>query len=117
MKHGKSDSDSSCGGSSQDPHYHLPALSKWQAILFTDRLSSQLMLTIKSAIMTDWAKDEFMSQWDQKYVSTNLKSGARAYDKDFFLSVNSDLATQPELHPYSYALVVCPVTYSDPSWH
>lgn len=56
--------------------------------------------------MTDWGSNEFMSQWDAKYVSTNLKSGSRAYDKEFFLSINSELAAQPELQPYSYAIVV-----------
>lgn len=56
--------------------------------------------------MTDWAQNDFMSQWDAKYVSTNLKSGSRVYDKGFFFSINSELAAQPEVQPYSYAIVV-----------
>ncbi|KAH8597493.1 hypothetical protein B0O99DRAFT_77530 [Bisporella sp. PMI_857] len=56
--------------------------------------------------MTDWSQDEFMSKWDKKYVSTNVKQGSKPYSKDFFLAVNSELAaSQPELQNYSYAIV------------
>lgn len=57
--------------------------------------------------MANWNNDTFMSDWDNKYVSTNLKPGAALYNKDFFLGINSELAsTQPELNSYSYAIIV-----------
>ncbi|PVH77024.1 hypothetical protein DL98DRAFT_639446 [Cadophora sp. DSE1049] len=56
--------------------------------------------------MADWSTDKFMSQWDKKYVSTNLKPGAVRYDKEFFLHLNSRLVfLRPELEGYSYALI------------
>jgi hypothetical protein len=63
----------------------------------------------KVVAMTDWTKDEFMSIWDQKYVSTNVKSGSRPYDKDLFLGLESELtASQPELQDVAYTLIVRP---------
>jgi hypothetical protein len=57
--------------------------------------------------MTNWNNDTFMSDWDKKYVSTNLKPGAALYNKDFFLGINSELtSTQPELNSYAYAIIV-----------
>ncbi|KAI1610130.1 hypothetical protein EDD36DRAFT_64943 [Exophiala viscosa] len=56
--------------------------------------------------MADWSKDQFMSAWEQKYVSTNLKPGSRPYDEAFFLNLNSDLVTsQPDLKHISYTLI------------
>ncbi|KAH7341222.1 hypothetical protein BKA66DRAFT_434598 [Pyrenochaeta sp. MPI-SDFR-AT-0127] len=56
--------------------------------------------------MANWSEDSFMSEWDKKYVSTNLKPSARQYSKEFFLPINSDLATsQPELSGFSYAII------------
>ncbi|KAK4941035.1 hypothetical protein LTR10_018956 [Elasticomyces elasticus] len=56
--------------------------------------------------MADWSRDEFMSAWDKKYVSTNIKPGSTQYGKDFFLNLNSELITsQPELHHISYTLI------------
>ncbi|KAF2851665.1 hypothetical protein T440DRAFT_498203 [Plenodomus tracheiphilus IPT5] len=56
--------------------------------------------------MADWSEDEFMSEWNKKYVSTNLKPGARPYSKELFLTINSDLvASQPELEGFSYAII------------
>jgi hypothetical protein len=58
--------------------------------------------------MMDWDKDEFMSEWDKKYVSTNVKAGSRPYEKDFFLGLNSQFASsRPELQSYSFAIIVC----------
>jgi len=48
-----------------------------------------------------------MSEWNNKYVSTNFKPGAKQYSKEFFLTMNSDLTTsQPELKGFSFAIVV-----------
>ncbi|KAJ3456872.1 hypothetical protein MRS44_016895 [Fusarium solani] len=56
--------------------------------------------------MFDWDTDSFMSAWDKKYVSTNVKAEARPYDRDFFLGLNSKLATShPELQSYSHAII------------
>ncbi|KAH7095435.1 hypothetical protein FB567DRAFT_512611 [Paraphoma chrysanthemicola] len=56
--------------------------------------------------MADWSEDSFMSKWDAKFVSTNLKPGAKRYSKEFFLKINSDLVTgQPELKELSYAII------------
>jgi hypothetical protein len=55
---------------------------------------------------TAWHEDPFMSSWDAKYVSTNLKDDAAPYDKALFLSINDRLAQQPELKDYAYTLVV-----------
>ncbi|KAI8712944.1 hypothetical protein NCS52_01394100 [Fusarium sp. LHS14.1] len=56
--------------------------------------------------MFDWDTDSFMSEWDKKYVFTNVKAEARAYDRDLFLGLNSKLATShPELQSYSHAII------------
>jgi hypothetical protein len=58
--------------------------------------------------MLDWNEDSFMLDWDAKYVSTNVKPEARKYDRDFFLDLNSKLATShPELKSVSHAIIVC----------
>lgn len=58
--------------------------------------------------MLDWNVDSFMSDWDAKYVSTNVKPEARKYDRDLFLGLNSNLATShPELKTFSHAIIVC----------
>lgn len=51
-----------------------------------------------------------MSQWDKKYVSTNVRSGSRSYDQGLFLGLNKDLASQPELQHISHAIIVGPKT-------
>ena len=56
--------------------------------------------------MADWDKDDFMSQWDKNYVSTNVREGSKAYDKDFFLKLNTDLQSQPGLENISCAIIV-----------
>lgn len=59
--------------------------------------------------MADWSKDEFMSTWDQKFVSTNVKPGSKPYDRDLFLGLESELTTsQPELQDVAYTLIVRP---------
>ncbi|KAH9204528.1 hypothetical protein DL95DRAFT_495951 [Leptodontidium sp. 2 PMI_412] len=67
--------------------------------------------------MTDWNADQFMSQWDKKYVSTNVKSGSRPYDKDLFLGICSKLSnSRPELKSYSHAIIAaacCAVNRAD----
>ncbi|CAG9946902.1 unnamed protein product [Clonostachys rosea f. rosea IK726] len=56
--------------------------------------------------MPDWSKDPFMSDWDEKYVSTNVKAGSRLYDKNLFISLNSKLvASHPELGGFSHAII------------
>ncbi|KAJ4194436.1 hypothetical protein NW759_016531 [Fusarium solani] len=56
--------------------------------------------------MKDWDADEFMSQWDKKYVSTNVKAESRPYDKEFFLALSSELATaHPELETVGDSLI------------
>ncbi|UPK95280.1 hypothetical protein LCI18_006215 [Fusarium solani-melongenae] len=56
--------------------------------------------------MFDWDTDSFMSAWDKKYVSTNVKAEARPYDSELFLGLNSKLATShPELQSYSHAII------------
>lgn len=58
--------------------------------------------------MTDWNNNEFMSQWAQKYVSTNVKRGSKPYDKELFLGLDSKLRTErPELQGVSHAIIVC----------
>jgi hypothetical protein len=48
-----------------------------------------------------------MSDWDEKYVSTNVKAGSRLYDKNLFISLNSKLvASHPELGGFSHAIIV-----------
>lgn len=57
--------------------------------------------------MFDWDTDSVMSEWDKKYVSTNVKAGSRKYDRDFLLGLNSKLATlHPELQSYGHAIIV-----------
>ncbi|RSL89702.1 hypothetical protein CEP52_014815 [Fusarium oligoseptatum] len=56
--------------------------------------------------MFDWETNSFMSEWDKKYVSTNVKADARQYERDLFLGLNSKLATShPELQSYSHAII------------
>jgi hypothetical protein len=57
-------------------------------------------------MMTEWEKDEFMSQWDKKYVSTNLKAGAKPYNRDLFQQLNQELVPYPEIQDVSYTLIV-----------
>ena len=48
-----------------------------------------------------------MSQWDKKYVSTNVKEGSQPYDKGAFLGFQSELvSSQPELKDVAYILIV-----------
>jgi hypothetical protein len=56
--------------------------------------------------MANWDKDDFMSSWDKKYVSTNLKAGAKPYDKDLFRRLNEELKSYPEIQDVSYTLIV-----------
>lgn len=57
--------------------------------------------------MADWDSNEFMSSWDKKYVSTNVKPGSKPYSKDFFLGLNSSLiSAQLELKDVGYTLIV-----------
>ncbi|KAJ4264144.1 hypothetical protein NW764_015952 [Fusarium oxysporum] len=66
----------------------------------------QTRLRQAAAAMTDWKSNDFMSQWDQKYVSTNVKRGSRPYDKEFFLALDSKLRTErPELQRVSHAII------------
>ncbi|BCS30687.1 uncharacterized protein APUU_80990S [Aspergillus puulaauensis] len=41
----------------------------------------------------DWDQDNFMAEWDKKYVSTNVKAGSRSYDRDLFIALASHLAS------------------------
>ncbi|KAF5581448.1 5-carboxymethyl-2-hydroxymuconate isomerase [Fusarium pseudoanthophilum] len=67
--------------------------------------------------MLDWDDDLFMSNWDAKYVSTNVKPQARKYDRGLFLQLNSQLAwSHPELKSVSYAIIAaacCAVSRAD----
>jgi len=57
--------------------------------------------------MANWSQDEFMSSWDQQYVTTNLKPGDKPYAAETFLSLNEQLcADAPELKPVSHAIIV-----------
>ncbi|KAG5818318.1 hypothetical protein H9Q74_003027 [Fusarium xylarioides] len=67
--------------------------------------------------MLDWNDDLFMSDWDAKYVSTNVKPQARKYDRGLFLELNSKLASShPELKSFSHAIIAavcCAVSRAD----
>ncbi|KEF54720.1 uncharacterized protein A1O9_09162 [Exophiala aquamarina CBS 119918] len=57
--------------------------------------------------MASWDTEEFMSQWDKKYVSTNVRPGSKAYDGRFLLGLESRLASsQPELKNIANTLIV-----------
>ncbi|KAF9884379.1 hypothetical protein FE257_001835 [Aspergillus nanangensis] len=57
--------------------------------------------------MADWDTDKFMSEWDKKYVSTNVKPGAPTYSKEFFLDLHTDLTTShPELKGFNDAIIL-----------
>lgn len=52
-----------------------------------------------------------MSQWDKKYVSTNVKKNARPYSNDLFLKLHSELVScQSQLQPVACTLIVCQVS-------
>ncbi|KAH7129142.1 hypothetical protein EDB81DRAFT_697248 [Dactylonectria macrodidyma] len=56
--------------------------------------------------MFDWETDSFMSEWDKKFVSTNVKAGSRPYDRDLFLALNSKLgASHTELQKHSHVII------------
>jgi hypothetical protein len=57
-------------------------------------------------IMSDWASDEFMSNWDKTYVSTNLKDGSKAYDAALFKELHSELAGNEDLRGLSSEILV-----------
>jgi hypothetical protein len=69
-----------------------------------------MVLNLKSTqqvlSMVDWNTDDFMVEWNSKYVSTNIKAGARPYDEKMFLEMNSQLSVLPELQNCSYAIIV-----------
>jgi hypothetical protein len=57
--------------------------------------------------MCDWARDGFMSSWDKRYVSTNVKAGSKAYDNDIFMGLNEELAVLGSgLEDISSAIIV-----------
>jgi hypothetical protein len=56
--------------------------------------------------MSDWASDEFMSNWDKTYVSTNLKDGSKAYDAALFKELHSELAGNEDLRGLSSEILV-----------
>lgn len=57
--------------------------------------------------MAAWDENELMSQWDKKYVSTNVKPGSKSYNKGFFLELNDELSSsQPSLKDVGYTLIV-----------
>ena len=56
--------------------------------------------------MSDWANDEFMSNWDKTYVSTNLKDGAKAYDAALFKKLHNELAGNEDLRGLSSEILV-----------
>ncbi|CZR66559.1 uncharacterized protein PAC_16460 [Phialocephala subalpina] len=56
--------------------------------------------------MSGWANDEFMSNWDKTYVSTNLKDGAKAYDAALFKDLHSELSSNEELQKLSSEILV-----------
>ncbi|KAF9890059.1 hypothetical protein FE257_006739 [Aspergillus nanangensis] len=67
--------------------------------------------------MADWHTDKFMSEWDKKYVSPNVKPGAPTYSKEFFLDLLTDLTTShPELKGFTDAIIAtacCAVSRAD----
>ena len=57
--------------------------------------------------MADWDDDPFMAGWDKKYVATNIKPGARPYDRNLFLQLNQELAGADEtMQDCSHAIIV-----------
>ena len=56
--------------------------------------------------MADWVKDDFMSNWDKTYVSTNLKDGAKAYDVTLFTQLHDELSANQELRSLSSEILV-----------
>ena len=56
--------------------------------------------------MSDWANNEFMSNWDKTYVSTNLKDGAKAYDTALFKKLYNELAGNKDLRGLSSEILV-----------
>ena len=68
--------------------------------------SIRLRLFRQSTTMSDWANDEFMSNWDKTYVSTNLKDGSKAYDAELFKELHSQLAGDEDLRRLSSEILV-----------
>lgn len=56
--------------------------------------------------MADWVKDDFMSNWDKTYVSTNLKDGVKPYDAIFLRQLQDELAVIQELKGLSSEILV-----------
>ena len=57
--------------------------------------------------MTNWDNDPVMSEWDKKYVATNLKPDSKPYSKEFFLKLNQELAEAEEgTQDCSFAIIV-----------
>lgn len=56
--------------------------------------------------MADWVKDDFMSNWDKTYVSTNLKDGVKPYDATFLKELHDELTVNDELRGLSSEILV-----------
>lgn len=54
----------------------------------------------------DWAKDGFMRNWDETYVSTNLKSDAKPYDAALFKELHDELSADGELKKLASEILV-----------
>ncbi|KAF9890069.1 hypothetical protein FE257_006749 [Aspergillus nanangensis] len=56
--------------------------------------------------MTKWDENEFMSEWDRKYVSTNVKPGSPLYSTELLLGLHRELLTsQPQLKDVASAII------------
>ena len=57
--------------------------------------------------MSDWERNEVMSDWDKTYVSTNVKPGSNPYESSFFMGLHDQLSVlSVDLRRISPAIIV-----------
>ena len=91
----------------QTPIVSFPVRNRCRTTSYSSLcLSIPLRLLRQSTTMSDWAKDEFMSNWDKTYVSTNLKDGSKAYNAALFKELRGQLANNEDLRRLSSEILV-----------
>jgi hypothetical protein len=56
--------------------------------------------------MFDWENDVFLSTWDKKYVSTNLRPGSKDFDAESFQELQEEIDRSGNVTGVSYCILV-----------
>jgi hypothetical protein len=56
--------------------------------------------------MFDWENDVFLSTWDKKYVTTNLRPGSKDFDAESFKELQKEIDDSGNVTGVSYCILV-----------